>query len=170
MNPDKKYILDEIKGRVDDSAFVIVLDYTATTVKEFSELRKRLAENSAECHVAKNSFMKRVLSDAGLPDLSTELVGQTAFVTGDSDVCAVAKVISNFKREFNRPDIKAGILDGSVLSADQVDALGKLPPREVLLAQLLGVLNAPAGKLLRTINEPGASLARVIKAKFDGAE
>lgn len=170
MNPDKKYILDEIKGRVDDSAFVIVLDYTATTVKEFNELRKRLAENSAECHVAKNSFMKRVLSDSGLPDLSTELVGQTAFVTGDSDVCAVAKVISNFQKEFNRPEVKAAILDGSVLSAEQVVALGKLPAREVLLAQLLGVLNAPAGKLLRTINEPGGSLARVIKAKFDGGE
>lgn len=170
MNPDKKYILDEIKGRVDDSAYVIVVDYTATTVKEFNELRKRLAENDAECHVAKNSFMKRVLSDSGLPDLSSELVGQTAFITGDSDVCAVAKVISNFQKEFNRPEVKAAILDGSVLSAEQVVALGKLPAREVLLAQLLGVLNAPAGKLLRTINEPGGSLARVIKAKFDGGE
>lgn len=170
MNPDKKYILDEIKGRVDDSAFVIVLDYTNTTVKQFDELRRRLAETSAECHVAKNSFMKRVLSDAGLPDLSTDLVGQTAFVTGDSDVCAVAKVISNFHKEFKRPEVRAGILDGSVLSADQVTELGKLPPREVLLAQLLGVINAPASKLVRTINEPGASLARVIKAKFDSGE
>jgi large subunit ribosomal protein L10 len=167
MNPDKKYILDEIKGRVDDSAFVIVVDYTATTVPQFNELRKRLAENGAECHVAKNTYMKRVLADSGLPDLGAELVGQTAFVTGDSDVCAVAKVISNFQKEFKRPEVKAAILDGAVLSADQVTELGKLPAREVLLAQLLGVLNAPAGKLLRTINEPGASLARVIKAKFD---
>jgi len=136
-------------------------------VPEFNELRKRLAENGAECHVAKNTYMKRVLADSGLPDLGAELVGQTAFVTGDSDVCAVAKVISNFQKEFKRPEVKAAILDGAVLSADQVTELGKLPAREVLLAQLLGVLNAPAGKLLRTINEPGASLARVIKAKFD---
>jgi len=136
-------------------------------VPQFNELRKRLAENGAECHVAKNTYMKRVLADSGLPDLGAELVGQTAFVTGDSDVCAVAKVISNFQKEFKRPEVKAGILDGAVLSADQVTELGKLPAREVLLAQLLGVLNAPAGKLLRTINEPGASLARVIKAKFD---
>lgn len=168
MNPDKKYILDEIKGRVDDSAFVLVVDYTGTTVPEFNELRNRLEEQGAECHVAKNTFMKRVLADAGLPDVGSELVGQTAFVTGDSDVCAVAKVVSNFQKEFKRPEVKAGILDGNVLDAGQVTELGKLPAREVLLAQLLGVINAPAGKLLRTINEPGASLARVIKAKFDG--
>lgn len=167
MNPDKKYILDEIKERVDQSDFVLVVDYTKTTVPAFNELRSRLNQLSAECHVAKNSFMKRVLSDAGLPDLSESLVGQTAFITGESDVCAVAKVVANFEKEFKRPEIRAGILDGAVLDPAQVKALAALPAREVLLATLLGVINAPASKLVRTINEPGASLARVIKAKFN---
>ncbi len=167
MNPDKKYILDELMERVDNSPFVIVLEYTGLTVSQFKELRNRLDDaGGAECHVAKNTYMKRVLSDAGLPDVSSELSGQTAFVTGDTDVCAVAKAIFNFKKEFKRPEVKVGILDGDVLSPDQVKALADLPPREVLLAQLLGVINAPATKLLRTINEPAASLARVIKAKF----
>ncbi|MDA7880978.1 50S ribosomal protein L10 [Akkermansiaceae bacterium] len=166
MNPDKKYILDEIKERVDVSPFVLVVDYTGVTVPQFDELRSRLSEAGAECHVAKNTFMKRVLADAGLPDLSEQLVGQTAFITGDSDVCAVAKAISNFAKEFKKPEIKAGILDGSVLDAAQVTALASLPAREVMLAMLLGTINAPATKLLRTINEPAASLARVIKAKF----
>ncbi len=170
MNPDKKYILDEIKGRVDESDFVLVVDYTGTTVPSFNELRARLLEQGAECHVAKNSFMKRVLADSGLPDLSGELVGQTAFVTGTADVCAVAKVVANFQKEFKHPEIKAGILDGNVLDAEQVKGLAALPPREVLLAQLLSTINAPASKLVRTINEPGASLARVIKAKFDQGE
>lgn len=170
MNPDKKYILEEIKGRVDDSDFVLVVDYTGTTVPSFNELRARLLEQGAECHVAKNSFMKRVLADSGLPDLSEELVGQTAFVTGSADVCAVAKVVANFQKEFAKPEIKAGILDGDVLSADQVKGLASLPPREVLLAQLLSTINAPASKLVRTLNEPGASLARVIKAKFNEGE
>ena len=137
MNPDKKFILDEIKGRVDDSAFVLVVDYTGTTVPEFNVLRGRLLEQGAECHVAKNSFMKRVLADSGLPDLGEELVGQTAFVTGDSDVCAVAKVVANFEKEFKKPEIKAGILDGNVLSVDQVKGLAALPPREVLLSSFL---------------------------------
>ncbi|MDB4626812.1 50S ribosomal protein L10, partial [Akkermansiaceae bacterium] len=137
MNPDKKYILDEIKERVDVSPFVLVVDYTGTTVPEFDELRNRLSENGAECHVAKNSFMKRVLADAGLPDLGESLNGQTAFVTGDTDVCAVAKVVANFEKEFKKPEIKAGILDGEVLDEAQVKALAALPARDVLLAQLL---------------------------------
>ncbi|MDA7517615.1 50S ribosomal protein L10 [Akkermansiaceae bacterium] len=167
MNPDKKYILDEIKERVDVSPFVLVVDYTGTTVPEFDELRNRLSENGAECHVAKNSFMKRVLADAGLPDLGESLNGQTAFVTGDTDVCAVAKVVANFEKEFKKPEIKAGILDGEVLDEAQVKALAALPARDVLLAQLLSTINAPAAQLVRTLNEPAASLARVIKAKFN---
>ena len=170
MNPDKKYILDEIKGRVDDSSFVLVVDYTGTTVPAFNELRARLLEQGAECHVAKNTFMKRVLADAGLPDLGDTLVGQTAFITGDSDVCAVAKVVANFQKEFKKPEVRAGILDGNVLDAAQVHSLAALPAREVLLAQLLSTINAPASKLVRTINEPAASLARVIKAKFNEGE
>ena len=111
--------------------------------------------------------MKRALSEAGLPDLSEALAGQTAFVTGEQDVCAAAKAVSNFAKEFKLPEIKGGVLEGAAIDSDQIKALAKLPAREVLLAQLLGVLNAPATKLLRTINEPGASLARVIKAKED---
>ena len=114
--------------------------------------------------------MKRVLSDAGLPDLSEDLAGQTAFVTGESDVCAVAKVVANFEKEFKKPEIKAGILDGAVLSADEVKGLAALPPRDVLLAQLLATINAPATHLVRVVNEPAASIARVIKAKFDQGE
>ena len=167
MNPDKKYILDEIKERVDVSPFVLVVVYTGTTVSEFDELRNRLQENGAECHVAKNSFMKRVLADAGLPDLGESLVGQTAFVTGDADVCAVAKVVANFEKEFSKPEIKAGILDGDVLDPAQVKALAALPTREALLGQLLATINAPATQLARIINEPATSLARVIKAKFN---
>ena len=167
MNPDKKYILDEIKERVDASPFVLVVDYTGTTVPAFNELRARLLEQNAECHVAKNTFMRKVLSDAGLPDMSNELKGQTAFVTGDSDVCAVAKIVSNFQKEFQKPELRAGILDGDVLSAEQVKSLADLPSREVLLGQLLSTINAPASKLVRTLNEPAASLARVIKAKFN---
>ena len=166
MNPDKQYILDELKGRVDESPFVLVVDYTGVTVPEFDELRSRLSEAGAECHVAKNTFMKRVLSDAGLPDIGDKLVGQTAFITGDSDVCAVAKAVKNFKKEFEKPEVRAGILDGAVLDAAQVAALADLPSREVMLGMLLSTINAPATKLLRTLNEPGGSLARVIKAKF----
>jgi large subunit ribosomal protein L10 len=165
MNPDKQIIIDQLLERVNASPFVLVVEYTGMSVPQFSELRNRLAEGGAECHVAKNTHMKRVLNEAGLPDLSESLVGQTAFITGEQDVCAAAKAVANFTKEFKMPTIKGGVLDGSALDAAQVQELSKLPSREVLLGQLLGVINAPATKLLRTINEPGGSLARVIKAK-----
>lgn len=168
MNPDKKIILDELLERVNGSPFVLVVEYTGMTVPEFSELRTRLADNGAECHVAKNTYMKKALVEAGLPDTGDALVGQTAFVTGESDVAAAAKVLKSFEKEFKKPAIKLGILDGDILDEGQVKAIADLPAREVLLAQLLATINAPATKVARVLNEPGASLARVIKAKFDG--
>jgi large subunit ribosomal protein L10 len=165
MNPDKKIIVDQLLERVNQSPFVLVVDYNGMTVSQFSELRNRLSEGGAECHVAKNTHMKRVLSEAGLPDLSEALVGQTAFITGEEDVCAAAKAVSNFSKEFQLPVVKGGVLDGAVIDEAQIKALGDLPPRDVLLGQLLGTINAPAEKLLRTLNEPGGSLLRVINAK-----
>lgn len=170
MNPDKKIIIDELLERVNSSPFLLVVDYGGMTVPEFSELRGRLRENGSECHVGKNRYMRIALEEAGLPSLGEDLKGQTAFITGESDVCGAAKALKNFHKEFKKPEVKSGILDGSLLTATQVGDLASLPSREVLLAQLLGVLNAPAQKLLRTLNEPGASLARVIKAKYPDGE
>ena len=147
MNPDKKIIVDQLLERVNQSPFVLVVDYNGMTVPQFGELRNRLSESGAECHVAKNTYMKRALATAGMPDIGEDLVGQTAFVTGENDVCATAKVIKNFAREFKLPVFKAGVLDGEALDAEQINSLADLPPRDVLLGQLLGVINAPATKL-----------------------
>ena len=170
MNPDKQYIVDELLERVNASPFVMVVDYTSMTVPQFAEFRNRLSENQAECHVAKNTFMRKTLELAELPALDDHLKGQTAFITGESDVCAAAKTIKNFIKEFKKPEIRAGILDGDLLDSSQITALADLPSRDELLSQLLGVLNEPAAKLVRTINEPAASLARVLQAKADKGE
>lgn len=168
MNPDKKYIIDELFERVNSSPFVLVLDYTGMTVPQFDELRNRLVQNGSECHVAKNSYMRKALENAKLPDISEHLLGQTAFVTGEADVCGAAKTIKGFVKEFKKPEVKTGILDGDILDSQQIAVLADLPSREALLAQLLAIINAPATQLVRTITEPAASLARVIKAKHEG--
>lgn len=168
MNPDKKIIVDELLTRVNGSPFLLVVEYTGMTVPHFSELRNRLKEGGAECHVAKNTHMKRVLAEAGMPELDSALSGQTAFITGEADVCGAAKVIKNFTKEFKHPAVKGGLLDGEVLDEAQVSALADLPPREVLLGILLGVINQPGTMLARVLNEPGTSLARVVKAKYEG--
>lgn len=168
MNPDKKFIVDELLERVNASPFVLVVDYTGMTVPQFADLRAKLKEAGAECHVAKNTFMRTAIQEAGLPDIGEHLKGQTAFVTGEEDVCAAAKGVKEFaKGAGGKGKAIVGILDGDVLDASQVEALADLPSRDQLLAQLLGVINEPATKLLRTFNEPAASLARVIAAKFE---
>ena len=167
MNPDKKIIVEELLDRVNGSPFVLVVDYTGMTVPEFNELRGRLREGGAECHVAKNSHMKRALEGAGQAGLEEVLRGQTAFITGEEDVCGAAKAVKNFAQEFSKPEVKAGLLDGEVLNEQQIKALADLPSRDVLLAPLLGVINQPASMLARVLSEPGASLARVLKAKSE---
>ena len=119
--------------------------------------------------MVKNTFLKRAADEAGLAALgaSDALKGQSAIVVGEKDVCAAAKVLKVFKSEFQKPGLKLGVLDKALLSAGEVEALAELPAKEVLQAQLLGVLLAPLTKLVRTLNEPGASLARVLQALAD---
>lgn len=170
MRPEKPTIVEDVKIRLDNSPFLIVVDYGGMNVDHFAELRTRLAGSGAAMTVVKNTFLRRSIKDAGLPELDAYLSGQTAFVTGDKDICAAAKVLKTFSSEFERPKIRAGILDNAVLETAQIVALADLPAKEVLQAQLLALLLTPATKLVRTLNEPGASLARVLQAKVKAAE
>jgi large subunit ribosomal protein L10 len=156
MNPDKKIIIDGLLERVNASPFVIVIDYTGLSVKQFTELRDRLRQAGSACTVAKNTYMRKALAEAGLPDLGDDLTGQTAFITGDNEVFAAAKAIKNFEKEFKKPQMKIGLLGNAVLDADKLKTLADIPSREAVLAQLLG-----------TILEPASMIARVLKAKFD---
>jgi len=168
MKAEKQIIIDEILERINASPFVLVADYTGMTVPQFAELRNRLNEKGANFHVAKNSFVKRAAETAKLPDgLSEALSGQTAIVVGEEDVCAAAKVLKEFRKQFDKAEVKSGSLDGELLDAAQIEALADLPSKEVLLAQFLGVLNMPAQQLVTVLNEPAASLARVLQAKAD---
>lgn len=170
MKELKTIVIENILEKVNSSPFVFVVDYTGLTVDKFTELRKRLRGAGAEVHVYKNRLVKKAAEKASLPgELGSALKGQTAVVTGAKDVCAAAKVMKTFSDEFEKPQMKAGVLDGKYLTADGIKALADLPAREVLLAQLLGVLQAPASKLVRLLNEPAASLARVLNAKATAA-
>ncbi|HEX4640385.1 MAG TPA: 50S ribosomal protein L10, partial [Chthoniobacterales bacterium] len=105
----------------------------------------------------------------GLPDVAKELTGQTAVVTGDNDVAPVAKILKAFAAEFKIAALKIGVVDKNVLSTAEVESLADLPSRAALQAQLLGVLMAPATKLVRILNEPASALARLMNAKAEKA-
>lgn len=170
MRPEKANIIEDLRAKLNASPFLIVTDYTGLKVDQFSELRKRLGESGAECRVVKNTMLRIAAKEVGLPDFAASLEGQTAIVLGESDVCGAAKVLKAFAAEFEKPVVKTGVLDNALLSVDQIKALADLPSLDVLRAQLLALLQTPATRLVRVLNEPGASLARVLQAKLDASQ
>ncbi len=167
MRPEKTSIVSDLAEKLKHSPFVLVTDYQHMKVGDFGELRNRLAPTGAEVHVVKNNFLKRAMTDSGFPDVSDKLVGQTAVVTGEKDVAPVAKIFKRFATEFKIAALKIGFVDRAVLSTAELETLADLPPREVLQAQLLGLLLSPATRLVRLLNEPGSALARLLKAKAE---
>ncbi|MCB1233877.1 MAG: 50S ribosomal protein L10 [Verrucomicrobiae bacterium] len=168
MKAEKQIIIDAILERINQSPFMLVTDYAGMKVTQFTELRKRLKAVGAAFQVSKNTLIKRAADSASLPgQIHEDLSGQTAIVTGESDVCAAAKILKTFQKETGKPASRGGVLDGAYLSAAQVEALADLPSKEILQAQFLGVLQTPARQLVTVLNEPGASLARVLQAKAD---
>lgn len=166
MHPEKANIVADLQAKLNASPFLFVADYAGLKVSEFSELRNRLWAVGSRCHVVKNSFLRLAVKEGGLPELP-ELRGQSAIVLGDKDVAAAAKVLKTFATEFKKLTIKTGVVDRLVVGAEQVNAIADLPSREVLLATLLGVMQAPASTLVRLLNEPASALARVLQAKAD---
>jgi large subunit ribosomal protein L10 len=156
MNPDKKIIINGLLDRVNASPYLIVIDYTGLTVQQFTELRNRLDAGGASCTVAKNSYMRKALAEAGMPDIGADLTGQMAYVMGTSEVFAAAKAIKNFEKEFKKPEMKVGILGNAILDAEKLKAIADIPSREAVLSQLLGL-----------ILEPATRIARVVQNKFN---
>lgn len=164
MRPEKASIVEELQARLNASPFLLVADYTGLKVGQFSDLRGRLAGAGARCTVVKNTFLRRAAKEAGLPELA-DLRGQTAVIVGDKDVAAAAKILKSFIAEFQKPIMKVGIVDRAIITTEQIKQIADLPSREILLAQLLGVLQSPAATFVRLLNEPATALARVLNAK-----
>jgi large subunit ribosomal protein L10 len=167
MRPEKASIVSELSEALKRSPFVLVTDYRGMKVSDFSELRSRLAPARAEVHVVKNNFLKLAMSDSGFPEVGDQFAGQTAVVTGEADVAPVAKIFKSFASEFKLAALRIGFVDRAVLSTAELETLAELPTREILQAQLLGLLLSPATRLVRLFNEPGAALARLLNAKAE---
>ena len=167
MRPEKASIVSDLSEKLNRSPFLLVTDYKQMKVDQFGELRNRLAPAGAEVRVVKNSFLKRAMADSGMPDVAEKLTGQTAIVMGEKDVAPVAKILKSFAAEFKIAALKIGVVNKAVMSTSDVEALAELPSREILLAQLLGLFQAPATRLVRILNEPAAAFARLLKAKGD---
>lgn len=167
MKEEKAVQIEQMREWVKSSPYLIVLDYSGMKVSEFSELRGRLRKVGAAVKVVKNTLFRRALGEASFPEMDKDLAGQTAVVAGGKDAPAAAKVIKSFKAEFTRPVLRAGLMDGKVLGVSELVMLADLPSLEVLRGRILGALAAPGTTLVRLIAEPGARLARLLKAKSE---
>ena len=169
MRAEKKFISAEYVQRLNASPFFLVVDYRGLSVGQFNDLRKRLTKVSAEAHVVKNTLFRIAAKEAGIADLEGTLTGQLAVVTGPKDIASAAKVLKAFQSEFEKPRLQFGFLGSQRLSADEIRVIADLPPLVDLQAKILGLLQAPAQKLVALINTPGSQLARVIKARSEQA-
>ena len=109
MKAENQIFIDQIIERVNASPFLIVVDYAGLTVGQFTDLRDKLREAGAHCQVAKNTYVKRAATAAELPEgFSDLLIGQTAVITGESDVVAAAKAVKDFAKTTEKPEVKGG--------------------------------------------------------------
>jgi large subunit ribosomal protein L10 len=139
----KKQVVAEISDKLRESVSTIVVDYRGLSVAEVTELRKQLREAGVEFKVFKNSLTRRAAEAAELSELNEYLVGPNAVAFSTEDVIAPAKILNNFAKVHNALEIKAGVIEGNVTSAEEVKALAELPSREGLLSMVLSVLQAP---------------------------
>ena len=166
--PKKTAAVEELKGALARSQGLVLTNYRGLTVAEITELRKRLREVGAEYHVTKNTLLIRAFGD--MPDALKDLLqGPTAIAFCHGDPVAVSKALFGFLRDLRKPEVsvKGAYLEGRVFSAEEVVALSKLPPRPVILGQVLGTIQAPLSNFVGTLHGVLSEFARTLQARAD---
>jgi large subunit ribosomal protein L10 len=166
---EKETILAEYADWLAKSQAVVLVEYTGVTMKQLDGIRAKMRENGGEFHIVKNTLAKLALEKSGRKVPADLMEKSTAFGFAFADVAGFAKALADATKGMEAIKVKGGFLGMETLSAAQVKALANLPTLPVARAQLLGVLLAPASKLVRTLAEPGRSLASVVKAYSDQA-
>jgi large subunit ribosomal protein L10 len=146
------------------SEAVILVEYTGATMKSLDTIRAKIRETGGEFHIIKNTLARRVFAESGMEIPQDYLVKSTAISFAFTDPASTAKALTDATKGNEFVKVKGGLMGGKTLNAAQVKALSDLPPLPIMRATLLGVLQAPAGKLVRTIAEPARGLAAVVKA------
>jgi large subunit ribosomal protein L10 len=160
----KEEVLTTYAEWLKKSQAVILVEYTGLKMKELDNIRAKVRETGAEFHIMKNTLARRAFADGGMDIPADFLVKSTAVSFAFTDPVLTAKALSDATKGSQVVKVKGGFMGGQALTSAQVKTLAEMPPLPVVRAQLLGVLQAPAGKLVRTIAEPARGLAAVINA------
>ena len=158
----KTKAVQHLEKEAKESKGLIVTSFKALKTVEFNEMRAKLRPLKTEYRVVKNSLTRIALKNAGMAELAEMLQGPTALVIERGDTLAATKALFEFARTHENLKINGGILDGKVLSGKDLKAIASLPSREVLLAQLLGTLQAPMVGLVSVLQAPMRDLVGVL--------
>ncbi|MBE5736640.1 MAG: 50S ribosomal protein L10 [Clostridiales bacterium] len=148
----KKELVEGIKAELKDAKSIVFVDYRGITVAEDTVMRKEFRENGVAYKVFKNRLLVRALNDLGITDYDPKMFEGTTAVAYSADEVAPARVFCKHQKELDKMAVKFGILNGKVVAKEQVEALAKIPSKDVLVAMLLGTLNAPVAALARALN------------------
>jgi large subunit ribosomal protein L10 len=160
----KTALVAEINEGLGRASIALVSEYRGMTAGEATEVRRKLRAVRGELRVAKNTLIRRAIKDTAFSQLDGQLGGPVGLILSFADPVELAKTVTGMRDLGEKFKVRGGVLDGKPLSADEIEALASLPPREVVLAQLLGLIMAPATRMVRLLNEPGSALARVVDA------
>ncbi len=171
MNRDQKAaVIEEVSTQIQDAEAVFAVDYRGISVTQAAELRVRLNDAGARFRVVKNTLTQLAADQAGADPLKEVLDGPTAFTfvaAEGGDVALAAKALADFRRQTDLLEFKGGVMNGEALSADQIGALSRLPAREILHGQLVGMIASPITGLVRGLNALISGLAIQLKQIAD---
>lgn len=168
MNRDQKAaVIDEVTTQLREAEAVYAVDYRGTTVTQAAELRVKLRENDTRFRVVKNTLTERAADDAGAEALKPFLAGPTALVFVNGDAAAAAKTLADFRKTSGLLEFKGGWMHGDTLTADQIDAISKLPSRQVLYGRLVGMVASPLTGLASAMGGLIGGLARQLQQMAD---
>ena len=165
LKSEKETLTKELNDKFTRANAVIIAEFRKLDVDTVNRLRKKLRDGNVEWKVLKNTIARRAAKGTASETISDDFVGPIAAAFAYGDVVAPAKILSEFIKDLESIKIRGGVVQGQKVDVKGVMALAKLPGLPELRAKILGCINQPATKLLRTIKEPGSSLARVLQAK-----
>lgn len=160
----KKLVVEEIKDKLSKSKSVTFVDYKGLTVAEDTAMRRQFKENGAEYKVYKNRLLLLALNELGIKGVEDYLQGTTAVAFSYTEEVPGAKIACETAEKTKKLTVKFGLLNGNFVESKEIEALAKLPSKEVLIAKLLGTLNSPASALARVLNAPTQGLAIALNA------
>jgi large subunit ribosomal protein L10 len=153
MNREQKAVaIEEIASNIGEAHAIFAVDYRGISVPQVAELRAKLRDADATFTVVKNSLTERAADQAGAETLKEHLTGPTALTFVRGDVALAAKAIADYAKATQLLPFKGGLMDGEVLDVEQIRSLSRLPSREVLYGQLVGIVASPVSGLVRTLN------------------